>query len=178
MGLLRRSKDDDQSARPEFDLVAGAASRGLAFRAGDPQAGYLSVTCPWSVALLFNVVRGRWPGGTYGVLCHEVRIFEPGTPGYYYGETAKRSAGRKAAGAAGVAHDVVGVPSLLNGGRAHVKVPHTSTGARVPHPSPTAWTRSTRSGPRARSSSAWCRLRPPAGWPSRIPAPSTRPSRA
>src|SRR5437660_1079576 len=80
---------------------------------GGPQAGYLSVTCPWSVDLLFNVVRGRWPGGTYGVLCHEVRIFEPGTPGYYYGETAKRSAGRKAAGAAGVALDVVGVPSLL-----------------------------------------------------------------
>src|SRR2546423_5419511 len=133
MGLLGRSKDDSQAARPEFDLVAWAGRHGLEFRDGAPQAGYLSVACPWSVDLLFNVVRGRWPGGTYGVLCHEVRIFEPGTPGYYYGETAKRSAGSKAAGAAGVALDVVGVPSLLTGGRAHVKVPHTSAGARVPH---------------------------------------------
>ncbi len=133
MGLLRRSKADNQSARPEFDLVAWAERRGLEFRGGAPQAGYLSVTCPWSVDVLFNVVRGHWPGGTYGVVCHEARIFEPGERGWYYGEKAKRSAGSKAAGAAGVALDVAGIPNLLGGGGNYLKVPYTSAGTRVPH---------------------------------------------
>jgi hypothetical protein len=133
MGLLRRSKADSPSARPEVDLGAWAERCGLEFRDGAPQAGYLSVTCPWSVDLLFNVVRGHWPGGTYGVLCHEARVYEPGTQGWYYGEKAKRSAGSKAAGAAGVALDVVGVPNLLSGGGNYLKVPYTSAGTRIPH---------------------------------------------
>src|SRR5437773_6907400 len=83
MGLLRRTKAHEQSARPEIDLTAWAESRGLEFRDGAPQAGYLSVTCPWSADLLFNVVRGHWSGGTYGVLCHEARIFGAGVRGWY-----------------------------------------------------------------------------------------------
>jgi hypothetical protein len=133
MGLLRRQRADDQSARPDFDLVDWAERRGLDFRGGAPQAGYLSVTCPWSVDLLFNVVRGHWPGGTYGVVCHEARVFEPGERGWYYGEKAKRSAGSRAAGAAGVALDVAGIPNFLTGGGKYLKVAHTSAGTRVPH---------------------------------------------
>ena len=58
---------DARRARPDVDLSAWAAARGLSFRGGNAQGGHLSVTSPWSADLLFNVVRGRWPGGTDGV---------------------------------------------------------------------------------------------------------------
>jgi hypothetical protein len=137
MGLLRRSKEDhgDLAARgrPAFDLTAWAQRRGLEFRAGAPQAGYLSVTCPWSVDVLFNVVRGHWPGGTYGVLCHEARIYAAEEGGAFYGEKAAGSDSGAAVDAAALALDVIGIPAFFGGGKGYFKVPYTSAGARAPH---------------------------------------------
>ena len=67
---------DAERGRPATDLRGWADRRGLSFRGASPQAGYLAVTCPWSEDLLFNVVRGAWPGAGHGVLCHEVRLYE------------------------------------------------------------------------------------------------------
>jgi hypothetical protein len=118
---------DAARGRPEVELTGWAERRGLRFRGGAPQAGHLSVTCPWSTDLLFNVVRGHWPGGTEGVLCHEVRLYELDQPGALRGG-ALAGAGD---GWRGFLRDAV-IP-LAVGGVSYQKVPYTSAGARTPH---------------------------------------------
>ncbi len=56
---------DGNRGRPDVDLHDWAARRGLDHRGDAPQAGYLSVTCPWSTDVLLNVVRGELPGGAW-----------------------------------------------------------------------------------------------------------------
>jgi hypothetical protein len=78
--LIKRLKEESAErahrGRPDGDLTAWASSRGLDFRGQTAQAGYYSVTCPWSVDTVWNVVRGPLPGGSYGVVCHDVRFYE------------------------------------------------------------------------------------------------------
>jgi hypothetical protein len=76
---------DEEQGSPTADLTNWAAQRGRTPRGAAPQAGHLSVTCPWSKDVLFNVIRGRWPGGVYGIVCHEVRLLEPHAPGTFRG---------------------------------------------------------------------------------------------
>jgi hypothetical protein len=131
MGFLRRGAKEDRKpprAGPDFDLADWAAERGLDYRAGAPQFGHLSVTCPWSVDVVFNVVRGHWPGGTFGVLCHEARIVTVG------GED-RPAHGEPFAGAGlkGLGLDLVGLPSGPGGFWAFH---YTVVGTRVPHLGP------------------------------------------
>jgi hypothetical protein len=118
---------DAARGRPQVELTDWAQRRKLSFRGGTPQGGHLSVTCPWSTDLLFNVVRGHWPGGTYGVLCHEVRLYRLDEAGAFRGGQIADSGG----GIGGFLRDAV-VP-LMIGGISYQKVPYTSAGARVPH---------------------------------------------
>jgi hypothetical protein len=119
---------DARRGRPDVDLDGWARRRGLSFRGCAPQGGHLGVTCPWSEDLLFNVVRGRWPGGAYGVVCHEVRLFDLDTAGFFHGGEA---IGPRES-VAGFLLDAI-VPLPVGGGRSFFKVPYTCAGARVPH---------------------------------------------
>ena len=126
---VRRLAADAQRGRPDSDLAGWAERRDLTFRGATAQGGHLSVTCPWSEDLLFNVVRGRWPGGTHGVLCHEARIYDEDAPGLFHGGEA--SGGR----AGSLAEDLLDwiVPLPVATGQRYFKVAYTSAGARVPH---------------------------------------------
>lgn len=119
---------DTPLGRPDGDLAGWAQRRGLSPRGGAPQTGHLSVTCPWSEDLLFNVVRGTWPGGTYGVVCHEARLLDADTAGYFHGGEAIDPRG----GVAGFLRDAI-VPLPVGGVAIYFKAPYTSAGARVPH---------------------------------------------
>jgi hypothetical protein len=121
---------DAERGRPATDLRGWAGRRGLSFRDGSAQAGYLGVTCPWSEDLLFNVVRGTWPGGSHGVLCHEVRLYEAQEGRYFHGGKA---IGRDRGGLAELAGDLAGLPLITGGGAGYLKVPYTAAGLRVPH---------------------------------------------
>ena len=121
--------EDARRGRPDVDLGRWAQERGLSFQGPAlPQGGHLSVTCPWSEDLLFNVVRGRWPGGTDGVLCHEVRLFDIDTAGFFHGGEV---IGPRESVAGFLAEAIVPLP--LGGERSFFKVPYTCAGARVPH---------------------------------------------
>ena len=121
---------DAARGRPEFDLEGWASRRGLNYRGCAPQGGHLSVTCPWSEDVLFNVVRGHWPGGTDGVLCHEARVYDVDAPGFFHGGEVSGSEGESWAGF--LAEAIIPLP--LGGEQGHFfKVPYTSAGARVPH---------------------------------------------
>ena len=127
-GDPRQLAADARRGRPAVELAGWAHRRGLSFRGGTPQGGHLSVTCPWSEDVLFNVVRGRWPGGTDGVLCHEVRLFDVDTVGFFH--DAEVLGPRESV--AGFLLDAI-VPLPVGGGRSFFKVPYTCAGARVPH---------------------------------------------
>jgi hypothetical protein len=136
---FRELAADAVRGRPETDLAGWAERRGLGFRGSTGQGGHLSVTCPWSEDLLFNVVRGRWPGGTEGVVCHEARIYGESARGFFH-PAAWSTAGAKRGSALVAAVDVVADLSghplpLLTGssGESYFKVPYTSAGSRVPH---------------------------------------------
>ena len=117
--------------RPDFDLTRWAQGHGLEARGAVSQAGYLRVTCPWSEDVLFNVVRGRWPGGTYGVVCHEARMYEDDARGYFRGGEAE-GGGQSKAGF--LLDSLVPIPLPIGGqGQLYFKVPYTVAGARVPH---------------------------------------------
>jgi hypothetical protein len=126
-GDYRELAADARRGRPAVDLAGWAERRGLRFRGGASQAGHLSITCPWSDDLLFNVVRGRWPSGLDGVLCHEARIYAEDARGFFHG-------GERSGGTAGSRISDLLNPLPVGGGeRAYFKVPYTSAGARVPH---------------------------------------------
>jgi hypothetical protein len=126
---------DAVRTQPDIELTDWAARRGLDFRGSVAQGGHLSVTCPWSKGLLFNVVRGPWPGGTYGVLCHEARICEADAPGFFHGGGV----------VGGQTDDRWTIMDEVNplffsprdfrttSGRRYFKVPYTAAGTRVPH---------------------------------------------
>jgi hypothetical protein len=127
----RELAESAKRGRPDFDLTGWAARRGLDFRGGAPQGGHLSITCPWSEDLLFNVVRGRWPGGDHGVLCHEARVVNVYTSGTFHGgETTAPdddwNVGRMI---------LWGLNPFSFGGDGEqwFKVPYTVAGTRVPH---------------------------------------------
>jgi hypothetical protein len=136
MGFLKRSTKPSgappegaaaRQGRPEFDLAGWAQRRGLDFRGNSSQAGYFGVTRPWSTDLLFNVVRGRWAGGSYGVLCHEGRLYQvDGSGRFGSGRTISASNG-----VLDLAVSAVGIPTF--GGEGYAKLPYTSAGVRVPH---------------------------------------------
>jgi hypothetical protein len=119
---------DARRGRPDVELEGWARRRSLSFRGGAAQGGHLSVTCPWSKDLLFNVVRGRWPGGAEGVVCHGVRLFDVDSAGFFHG-------GKVIGPGEGVGAFLLDaiVPIPLGGGRSFFKVPYTCAGARVPH---------------------------------------------
>ena len=127
-GDARELAADAMRGRPDVDLTDWAARRGLSSRGCTPQAGHLSVTCPWSEDVLFNVVRGHWPGGTYGVLCHEARIYDVDTAGYFHGGEVSGPG----ESLAGFLRDAI-IPLPVGGGQSYFKVPYTAAGARVPH---------------------------------------------
>lgn len=80
------------------------------------------MTLPWSEELLFNVVRGRWPGGTEGVMCHESRPLEEEE------ETGSFHSSK------GIGHgSLKDFVNPLGGPEQYMKVPYTVAGARVPH---------------------------------------------
>jgi hypothetical protein len=124
-----------QSAKrgsPDFDLTGWAERRGLEFRDGAPQGGHLSVTCPWSKDLLFNVVRGRSPAGDHVVLCHEARVVNVYTSGTFHGgestaPEADWNVGRL------VLWGLNPLAGLGKDGEEWFKVPYTVAGTRVPH---------------------------------------------
>jgi hypothetical protein len=126
-GDYRELAADARRGRPDVDLAGWAERRGLRFRGGASQAGHLSVTCPWSDDLLFSVVRGRWPSGLEGVLCHEARIYAEDARGFFHG--GERSGGTDGSRIA----DLLNPLPVGGGERAYFKVPYTSAGARVPH---------------------------------------------
>ena len=123
---------DAVRGRPDVDLAEWARRRGLRYAGGRSQGGHLSVTCPWSEDLLFNVVCGRWPGGSYGVLCHETRIYHEHESGFFHGGDPLTRPDRGS-----IAGDILDwvQPLPLGGGAGerYFKVPYTSAGARVPH---------------------------------------------
>jgi hypothetical protein len=127
----RELAESAKRGKPDFDLTGWAASRGLDVRGSKGQSGYLSVTCPWSPDILFNVVRGNWPGGNHGVLCHEARVVNTYTSGTFHGgETTAPdddwNIGRLVLWGLN--------PFSLGGdGEQWFKVPYTSAGTRVPH---------------------------------------------
>ena len=102
----------------------------MSFRDGSAQAGYLGVTCPWSEDVLFNVVRGTWPGGSHGVLCHEVRLYPADEGRYVHGG---RAVGRDRGNLAELAGDLAGLPLITSAGSGYLKVPYTVAGVRAPH---------------------------------------------
>jgi hypothetical protein len=132
-GDYRELAADAARGRPDTDLAGWAARRGLDLRGCTAQGGHLSVTCPWSEDLLFNVVRGHWPGGTDGVLCHEARIYGESASGFFHGGEGI-SGGSGGSWVGDVVDAVSPVPLLFGGsGACYFKVPYTSAGARVPH---------------------------------------------
>ena len=70
--------ENDLTDRPDSDLSAYAAARGLDYRGNRAQMGYVAAF-PMTEELQFNVVRGVLPGGEAGVLFHEVRLREATT---------------------------------------------------------------------------------------------------
>src|SRR5262249_44877136 len=134
-GAARAGEDseliaDADRGRPDADLTGWAQRRGLDFRGDKPQSGYLSVTCPWSKDLLFNVVRGNWPGGPYGVLCHEARLYRVDEVGNFHGIKVTSA---NSGALADVLEELTAVPLFFGGQVEYFKVPYTSAGARVPH---------------------------------------------
>ena len=125
---LTYSRPTRAAGAPTSTSPAWAHRRGLSFRGGTPRAA-VSVTCRSSEDVLFNVVRGRWPGGTDGVLCHEVRLFDVDTAGLFHG--GKVIGTRESL--AGFLLDAALPLPLGGGGRSFFKVPYTCAGARVPH---------------------------------------------
>ena len=120
---------DARRGRPDVSLEGWAERSGLRYRAGASIAGHLGITCPWSTDLLFNVVRGRWPGGTDGVLCHEVRLLDVDSPGFFHGGEVVGT------GRENLATFLLDgfLPLPVGGGRHFFKVPYTCAGARVAH---------------------------------------------
>jgi hypothetical protein len=121
---------DAERGRPATDLRGWAHRRGLSFRDASAQAGYLGVTCPWSEDVLFNVVRGTWPGGSHGVVCHEVRLYEAEEGRHFHGGKA---IGRDRGSLAELAGNLAGLPVITGGGNGYLKVPYTVAGVRAPH---------------------------------------------
>ena len=135
---LRELAADAVRGRPDIELAGWADRRGMRFRGSTSQAGHLSVTCPWSEDLLFDVVRGRWPSGTDGVVCHEARVYGQGADGFFHG--GEWSGGSSNGSGVPAALDVIAelavgpVPVLTGGGgESYFKAPYTSAGARAAH---------------------------------------------
>jgi hypothetical protein len=136
---LRELAADAVRGRPGVDLAGWAARRGLRFVGCTAQGGHLSVTCSWSEDLLFNVVRGRWPGGTDGVVCHEARIYGEGASGFFHPRQWTVAGARPGSAIVNAIDEMAllaGSPLPLmtgSGGESYFKVPYTSVGSRVPH---------------------------------------------
>ncbi|MGZ4200615.1 MAG: hypothetical protein ACXVRH_00995 [Thermoleophilaceae bacterium] len=122
--------ENAERGRPDFDLSAWAACRGLDFRGGMPQSGHLSITCPWSKDVLFNVVRGHWPGGTYGVLCHETRMLTGYSHGIFHGGAISEP-GMDWKGLLNPLE--LFVPLIGSDDEEYFRTPYTTAGSRVPH---------------------------------------------
>ena len=125
----RRLREDARRGRPAGDLSDWAGRRGLDHRGCAPQAGHLAITCPWSEDVLFNVVRGELPGGAYGVLCHEVRIYDIDTRGVFRGGEILGSGDSVGT----FMLDMINPLPTGSGDGGFFKVPYTSAGTRVPH---------------------------------------------
>jgi hypothetical protein len=136
---FRELAADAVRGRPGVDLAGWAARRELRFLGCTALGGHLSVTCPWSEDLLFNVVRGRWPGGTDGVVCHEARIYGEGARGFFHPRQWTVAGARPGSAIVNAIDEIAvlaGSPlPLMTGssGESYFKAPYTSAGARVPH---------------------------------------------
>src|SRR5918995_5350274 len=85
---------DGFRGRPDVDLAAYAASRGLAHRGSATQVDYIPAF-PLTSELQFNVMRGALPGGEQGVLYHEVDLLDEATAsGTFYGQEVSLSQAR------------------------------------------------------------------------------------
>jgi len=118
---------------PDVDLKDYAAARGLDHRGNTTQLGVMAAM-PMSEELQFNVLRGTLAGGEEGILFHEAKMYEEGTPGTFYGQ---RVGGKIKWG------DMVPKPKdllymlpgagLLSGGKVHYfKCPTTTVAIRLP----------------------------------------------
>src|SRR3954471_14290255 len=76
---------DGLRGRPDVELRDYAATRRLSHRDHSTQLPYL-YAFPCSEELQFNVLRGTLPGGEEGVLFHEVKVFDDGTGGTFFGK--------------------------------------------------------------------------------------------
>ena len=128
---------DGNRGHPDVDLGGWAQRRGLEYRGGRPQSGYLNVTCPWSEDILFNVVRGRLPGGEYGVLCHENRLRTyDAEDGRVFGGKILRgrpTVGGTVANVVSGTLDFVAGAGFPTGSVGVVAVPYTVAGVRAAH---------------------------------------------
>jgi hypothetical protein len=76
---------DGFRGEPDVDLSDYAAARGLEHRGNTTQLGMLGAM-PLSEELQFNVLRGTLAGGEEGILFHEVKMYEEGTNGTFFGQ--------------------------------------------------------------------------------------------
>jgi hypothetical protein len=114
---------------PDFTLEEWAETRGMRYRGNTVQMGYLLATCPWSVDLVFNIVRGSLPGGVDGVLCHENRLYTASEGGRFEGGMRLMRTDSNASKAAEAL--TLGVSPF--GSEGYFKAPFTTAGARVAH---------------------------------------------
>jgi hypothetical protein len=114
---------DGFRGRPDVELREYAHSRGLDFRENRGQLGYAGAFA-LSEELQFNVMRGVLPGGEPGVLMHQVRLYEEGMGGTYYG--VKATPGRGAFKPKNI------LKGMVQGSESYFRVPFTVAGVRVP----------------------------------------------
>ena len=108
---------DGFRGHPDVDLRAYAESRGLDHRGNHSLIGFLGAF-PMSEELQYNVLRGPLPGDEYGTVFHEVKVFEEGTPGEFYGVKASTP--------------LTFENLFLGGSEAMFKVPFTRAAVRIP----------------------------------------------
>src|SRR5689334_14386594 len=91
-GGVRELIADGFRGAPDVDLADYAAARGLEQRGSTTQLPVMAAM-PMSEELQFNVLRGVLPGGEEGVLFHEVKAYEEGTNGTFYGQKTRGRGG-------------------------------------------------------------------------------------
>ena len=71
----RADVDDARRRRPDVDLGAYAASRGLEYNGSRISNGFRATTAAWP-DYIFNSMRGVLPGGEFGLLQHELQEYK------------------------------------------------------------------------------------------------------
>lgn len=115
---------DGLRGRPDVDLAAYAAERGLEQHGSSAVPGYVPAF-PLTSELQFNVLHGTLPGGEEGVLYHEVKLLdEQIASGTFYGQKVSLSQAR--------ASDLVSLTGVTGEPIRYFKCPHTTAAVRLP----------------------------------------------